>query len=566
MRFEKRATHSGKAFATRTETVFEEGENSANLASGVQAGFVGRVRANQLRLASELKSHYDFIVCGSGSSGSVVARRLAENPDVNVLLLEAGGSDDLPSVMEADQWPLNLGSERDWGFFAQPNPMLNGRSMPLNMCKVLGGGSSVNVMVWARGHKNDWDFFASEADDAAWNYDSVLEIYKRIEDWHGIPDPQYRGTGGLVFVQSAPDPNPIAPAMVDGARSIGIPTFESNNGQMMQGDGGASILDVRVRDRKRLSVFRSYTFPYMDRPNLTVLSSALVTRLTFKGNRATGVAIAYDGKSLHIGAGSEVVLSLGAIHTPKVLMQSGIGDQAELHRLGIPQVHHLPGVGQNFQDHFGIGCIWEYKQPLARRNNGSEATFFWKSKAGLDTPDLQTCQGEAPICSTETAARFNPPAGSWSLYGGVVRPKSRGQIRLTGPNPHDPVQIEDNTLSHADDLKAAVACVEVCREIGNSAALQPYARREVMPGNLKGAALEDFIRDAATTYHHQTCTAKMGRDSMSVVDSQLKVYGIESLRIADGSIMPRVTTGNTMAPCVIIGERAGAMLKAEHKL
>ena len=528
--------------------------------------FAERVRVNQQKLRSSLKSQYDFIVCGSGSSGSVVARRLAENPDVSVLLLEAGGSDEVPSVTEAARWFENLGSERDWKFVAQPNPHLKGRSMPLNMGKVLGGGSSINVMAWARGHKNDWDFFASESDDPAWNYESVVDIYRRIEDWQGAPDPGRRGTGGLVFVQSAPDPNPIAPAMVEAAASIGMRTFDSNNGRLMEGSGGASILDLRVRDGKRLSVFRTYAFPYMDRPNLTVLTNALVTKLILEGKRATGVEIAFDSKIQRITAGLEVVLSLGAMHTPKVLMLSGIGDQAELRRLGIPVVQHLPGVGQNFQDHFGIGCVWEYQQPLAPRNNGGEATFFWKSNPGLDTPDLQTCLGEFAFSTTETAAKFNPPAASWSLFGGVIRPKSRGQIRLTGSNPDAPVQIEANTLSHPNDLKAAIACVELCREIGNSAALRPFANREVMPGNLKGPDLEDFIRDSAATYYHQTCTAKMGRDSMSVVDAQLKVYGIENLRIADGSIMPRVTTGNTMAPCIIIGERAGQLLRTSHKL
>src|ERR1700694_2958241 len=167
------------------------------------AGFAERVRANQQKLTAELKPHYEFIVCGFGSSGSVVARRLAENEEVSVLLLEAGGSDDMPSIMEAGQWPLNLGSERDWAFMGQPNPHLNGRSIPLNMGKVLGGGSSINVMIWARGHKNDWDFFAAEAQDAAWSYESVLNIYRRIEDWHGAPDPKNRGTGGPVFVQPA---------------------------------------------------------------------------------------------------------------------------------------------------------------------------------------------------------------------------------------------------------------------------------------------------------------------------------------------------------------------------
>jgi choline dehydrogenase len=247
-------------------------------------------------------------------------------------------------------------------------------------------------------------------------------------------------------------------------------------------------------------------------------------------------------------------------------MQSGIGDQTELQRHGIPLVQHLSGVGQNFQDHPGIGCIWEYQKPLAPRNNTGEATFFWKSDPSLDTPDIQTIQAEIPFASAEMLARYDVPAGSWSMFAGIVRPKSRGRIRLTGPNPMDPVQIETNMMSHPDDLKAAIACMQLCREIGNSAALRSFAKREVMPGNLKGAELENFIRDSVATYWHQTCTAKIGRDSMSVVNGNLKVYGIENLRIADGSIMPRVTTGNTMAPCVIIGERAGEILKADHKL
>src|SRR6185295_1346768 len=308
------------------ETTDQSNEQAFNERHVRTADFIERVRVNQQKLTAELNAHYDFIVCGSGSSGSVIARRLAENPDVSVLLLEAGGSDEVPSVTEAARWVENLGTERDWNFVAQPNPHLKGRSIPLNMGKVLGGGSSINVMAWARGHKNDWDFFASESGDPAWNYQSVLEIYRRMEDWQGAPDPTRRGTGGLVFVQSAPDPNPIAPAMVEAARPIGMTTFDSNNGRLMEGNGGASILDLRVRDGKRLSVFQTYVFPNMDRPNLTVLTHALVTKLTLEGKRATGVEIALAGKIQRITAGLEVVLSLGAMHTPKVLMISGIGD------------------------------------------------------------------------------------------------------------------------------------------------------------------------------------------------------------------------------------------------
>jgi len=332
--------------------------------SPVAGDFSERVRTNQQLLAAALKPRYDFIVCGAGSSGSVVARRLAENPDVSVLLVEAGGDDNVPAVMEASQWPNNLGSERDWGFRASPNPRINGRSIPMSMGKVLGGGSSINVMAWARGHKNDWDFFADEAGDPAWGYDAVLNIYRRIEDWHGPADPAYRGTGGPVFIEPAPEPSPLAPATLSAACSIGIPTFEHPNGRMMEGPGGAAICDIRARKGKRESLFRSYTYPVMDQPNLTVLTDALVTRVACDANRATGVEIAYRGTTLVIGAESEVVLSLGAIHTPKVLMHSGIGDEAELRSAGIPVRQHLPGVGRNFQDHVALRCVWQDRVPL----------------------------------------------------------------------------------------------------------------------------------------------------------------------------------------------------------
>jgi choline dehydrogenase len=335
---------------------------------------------------------------------------------------------------------------------------------------------------------------------------------------------------------------------------------------MMESAAGASIMDIRARDGYRQSVFRSYVSPLLGRPNLTVLTGALVTRLAFHDTRATGVEYLRGGQLQRVGAGSEVILSLGAIHTPKLLMQSGIGDQAQLGPLGIPVLQHLPGVGQNLQDHAGFSCVWEYRQPLPPHNNGCEATYFCQADPSLDGPDLQTCQGEFPFSTEETAARFSPPQSSWTLFTGLLRPKSHGFLRLTGPDPCDPILIQPNMLMHPDDLKTAVAGVQLSRDIANSSPLAPFVKREVMPGKMTDAELENFIRDAACTYWHQTCTAKMGQDTMSVVDSRLKVYGIEGLRIADGSIMPRVTTGNTTAPCVIFGERAAQMLRAEHSV
>jgi choline dehydrogenase-like flavoprotein len=363
--------------------------------------FDARVEANQRRLAAELQPSCDFIVCGSGSSGSVVARRLAESGRASVLLLEAGGTDDVPSVREARQWLTNFGTERHWDFQAAPNPLLNGRRLPLNMGKVLGGSSSINGMIWSRGHKNDWDYFAGEAGDPGWSYESVLGIYRRIEDWQGTPDPQRRGKGGLVYVEPARDPNPMAPAMLEAVRFLGIPTFDDQNGEMMEGEGGAAITNLRIRDGRRLSVFRTYTYPYMDRSNLAVLT------------------------------GAEIVA---------------------------------------------------------------------------------------------------------------------------------------NTFSDPADMTAMIRAIELCREIGNSAGMSPFVRREIMPGNLKGGALESFVRDATSTFWHYACTAKMGRDEMSVVDSRLKVYGIDNLRVVDASVMPRVTTGNTMATCVVIGERAAELIRQTYRI
>jgi choline dehydrogenase len=232
-----------------------------------------------------------------------------------------------------------------------------------------------------------------------------------------------------------------------------------------------------------------------------------------------------------------------------------------LSRHGITVAQHLPGVGQNLQDHPGIHCVWEYRHPLAPRNNAGEATYFCKSDPGLDTPDLHTCLAEVAASSAQTAARFALPEFGWTLFAGVVRPNSRGHIHLTGPNPLDPVEIDANMLAHPDDLKTAINAVNLNREIGNSAALRPFVKREVMPGSLTGTELERFVRDDASSYWHQSGTAKMGRDGMSVVDATLKVHGIKGRRVADDSVMPRVTAGNTMATCVIIGERAAEMLR-----
>lgn len=509
--------------------------------------------------------HYDFIVCGAGPAACALAGRLAENPDVHVLLIEAGGDDELPEVQVPGQWPANLGSERDWAFVAEPNPHLNQRAIPLNMGKVLGGGSGINVMVWARGHQSDWDHFAAEAGDAAWGYRSVLEVYRRMEDWRGAPDPTRRGTGGPVHVEPAQSPQPVAGAMVEAAASLGIPVFDSPNGAMMEGRGGVAINDLIVRAGRRSSIFRAYVFPRLGQPNLTVMTHAQVSRLLFRGTTVTGVEVIRDGRPVALRAEREVILSMGAINTPKVLMQSGIGPEEELSPHGIRIVQRLPGVGRNHQDHVSFGCLFEAREPVAVGHGGSEATLYWSTDPALRTPDIFHCQLEFPVPTPETAARGVPEHG-WMTFAGLAHPESRGSLHLTGAAPTDAVRIEANTLSHPDDVRAAHTTIAVAREIAHAAPFRKLLKREAMPGALGRADMDAYLRDAAVTFWHQACTAKMGRDAMSVVDAKLRVYGIDRLRIADASIMPDVPSGNTMAPCVVIGERAADIIRAAHGL
>ncbi|MEQ8899529.1 MAG: GMC family oxidoreductase N-terminal domain-containing protein [Roseovarius sp.] len=521
------------------------------------------VETNQAALRRNLFPEYDFIVCGAGTSGSVVAARLAETPDARVLLLEAGGHDVADTVSNPALWPLNLGSERDWGFTGQPAPTLGGRRLPLSMGKGLGGGSSINVMVWARGHRSDWNHFAAESGDPGWGYESVLNHYRRIENWQGAPDPLRRGTGGPIHVEQPATPQPVARAMLEAAGNMGIPVFDSPNGRMMEGPGGAAIADLRIRNGRRESVFRSYTHRVMHQPNLTVLTGALVSRLLLEGTKVVGVEVLLDGSPRRFRARCETVLSLGAVHTPKVLMQSGIGPEDELKPHGIKTVANLRGVGRNHQDHLAFGCTWAYRKAEATGGGGCEATLYWRSDAKLQQPDILQCQLEFPVPAPEEAGVETPEHG-WTMFTGLAQPKSRGRLRLSGPDSDDPILIEPNSLSEPEDVETAFTAIEMCREIGNNAAFAPLVTKEVSPGNRDRAAMADYIRNSAVTYWHQSCTAKMGRDEQSVVNHQLKVYGIENLRIADASIMPRITVGNTMAPCVVIGERAAEMIRLEH--
>jgi choline dehydrogenase len=307
---------------------------------------------------------------------------------------------------------------------------------------------------------------------------------------------------------------------------------------------------------------RSYLYPVLAQKNLTLLVHTQVDRLTFDGTRATGIEIGTAAGPRRIQAKSEVILCSGGINTPKLLMLSGIGDEKQLGAHGIKTLVHAPEVGQNFQDHLlHGGCIWEPKEFIPHRNSAANASGFIKSQASLATPDLNLVQIELPYASDVIGKRFAPPNTSWALCAGLVAPKSRGELRLRSANPADRPIVDARFLSHPDDVKALAFGIEVAREIGNSAAMRDFVKREVAPGQkLTGQDMENFVRDGATTYFHQAGTCRMGKDAEAVVDAQLRVNGIKNLRIADSSIMPRIASVATMASCALIGERMAEIL------
>lgn len=522
--------------------------------------FAEQIRLNQSELAARIDLPFDFIVCGAGTSGCVVAARLAADPKLRILLIEAGGHDETELVQDPNQWPMTLGGEMDWGFVAEANPELNHRALFYSMGKVLGGGSSINVSTWPRGHQADWDLYAAEAGDEAWSYSAVLELYRsRIENWAGDPDPDYRGTRGRVHVQPAQQPAPFSGRLLAAAQSVGLARFPNANGRMMEAEGGCALVDETVCSGKRQSIFRSYVHPLMAQPNLTVLTAAHVTRVVFDGRRATAVEFHYQGKELKAEATREVVLSLGAIHTPKVLMQSGIGPEAELKHAGIPALQILEGVGRNLHDHVSIASVWASEGEVLGSAPRSQTACFWKSRPELDGPNFYTYAISGAYLTPENALRSDLPSHCWTQVIGM-RPQSRGSIHLTGARADDPVKIDANYLADPQDLADLMSGLRFAREMGSASALAGLGGNQIAPSSFDPTDLAQYVRNGLTTFWHQSGTANMGGDPLSVVDSKLKVYGVDRLRVVDASILPRVTSGNTMAPCVVIGERGAEFL------
>lgn len=519
-------------------------------------------RANQLERSSKLLGSYDYIVVGTGSAACALVGRLAVRKEASILMIEAGDWDIAPSIMNPSVWFTNLGTERDWGDKAIASKHTNNRAIPEHMGRVVGGGSSINATIWARPFKSDLEFWSKEAGDKSWGYESGLEIYRRMESWQGKPDARYRGKNGPVWCQPAHDPHPMAPAMLNACKSLGYPILEDQNGKREEGGIGFALMNQIIRDGRRQSMARSYLYPVLSRPNVTVMVNTHVDRLVLAGTKVTGVQITRAGVQSVINSNTEVIVCSGGINTPKLLMLSGIGDEAQLRQHGIKTVVNSKEVGKNFQDHLlHGGCLFEPKEHIPHRNSAANAAGFLKSKSSLVSPDVNLVQIEIPYASDVVGKQYAPPATSWALCAGLVAPKSRGEIKLSSADPKDRPVVDARFLSHPDDVKALAFGIEVCRDIGNSAGMKDFVKREVAPGKkLRGKEMEDFVRNGATTYFHQAGTCRMGKDKNAVVDAKLRVNGVQGLRIADSSIMPRIASVATMASCALIGERMADIL------
>jgi choline dehydrogenase len=508
----------------------------------------------------EIQSHYDFIVVGAGAAGSVLAAELSAS-GAQVLVVESGGPDDAPTIANPSIWFYNVGGPLDYHLPVTPSPRLNNRTFNMALGHVLGGGSSINAMVWTRGMQRDYDGWA-ENGAKGWAFADVLPVFKSQEDWEGGAN-AWRGAGGPIHIRRPKDPHPTAPAFLDAAREMGMPILDDVNGPMVP---GAGYINMNIAaDGTRVSAARAFLHPALSRPNLTLLLNAAVVKLNFKGTRCVGVQINTGGEVKDIEAHKEVILAAGSINSPKLLMLSGVGEAKALRSLGIDVVENLPGVGENLQDHVLVsGVVFKYKGKMPDRpadSNAVEAEAYLSSGSSSNT-DINLVLEQLPIATPEAAARFGaPPADAFTIAPALVQPTSRGAVRLASSNFQDAAVIDGNYLGTDQDFAAIVRAIEAARELGNQRAFDSVREIEVMPGP---KATPDEIRELArlgsASFGHAVGTCKMGVDNLAVVDPQLRVHGLTGLRVADASVMPRIITGPTNAPTHMIAGRAARLI------
>jgi choline dehydrogenase len=535
---------------------------------------------------------FDYVIVGAGSAGCALAARLTENPRTRVLLLEAGGPDTRREIHIPVAFSRLFKTDCDWAYFTEPQPHLAHRRLFWPCGKVLGGSSSLNAMIYIRGHRSDYDHWAALG-NAGWSWRELLPYFLRSEDQaRGASD--WHGTGGPLRVEDLRDPNPVTRVFLDACAQAGIPRNEDFNGAEQE---GAGLYQVTQRKGRRCSTAAAYLRPAGARVNLGVRTRARALRILFDGKRAIGVEYLHDGEIRVASALREVILCAGAVNSPHLLLLSGVGPAGQLAAHGIECVADVPGVGKNLQDHLVFPITHECRQPvtldqaenlwnalrylLTRRgpltSNAAEAGAFVKSRSDLSVPDLQF--HFVPAYWVEHGM-VRPDGHGFSLGATQLRPRSRGEIRLRAPDPNVPPAIDPNYLAEEEDRRAMLAGLRIARRILAAEALAPFRGTETFPGAAAESdeALSASIASHAQTLFHPVGTCKMGPvrevamsdgsrippDPMAVVDAALRVRGVEGLRVADASIMPTLIGGNTNAAVIAIAERAAGLIQAQN--